>query len=290
MIKQILGVMAIATALTACAGKSADNANAAATDSVKAQTTMTNPDTTVLIKTSEGDIIVRVYGDTPKHQANFLKLVREGYYNNTLFHRVINEFMVQAGDPDSREGKPGQQLGAGGPDYTIEAEIAYPKHFHKRGALAAARQGDQVNPEKRSSGSQFYIVTGKKVSEAELTAMARQGAMQEEFNRLAQAHMQQIRAMQQSGDQQGLMALQNELVEQVNAKFANDSTAGLPKEIIDTYAKIGGTPFLDRNYTVFGEVVSGMDVVEKIEKAETDAGDRPVKDIRIISMSIIDKK
>ena len=112
----------------------------------------------------------------------------------------------------------------------------------------------------------------------------------EEFNRLAQAHMQQIRAMQQSGDQQGLMALQNELVEQVNAKFANDSTAGLPKEIIDTYAKIGGTPFLDRNYTVFGEVVSGMDVVEKIEKAETDAGDRPVKDIRIISMSIIDKK
>lgn len=251
---------------------------------------MTNPDTTVLIKTSEGDITVRVYGDTPKHQANFLKLVREGYYNNTLFHRVINEFMVQAGDPDSREAKPGQQLGAGGPDYTIEAEIAYPKHFHKRGALAAARQGDQVNPEKRSSGSQFYIVTGKKVSEAELTAMARQGAMQEEFNRLAQAHMQQIRAMQQSGDQQGLMALQNELVEQVNAKFANDSTAGLPKEIIDTYAKIGGTPFLDRNYTVFGEVVSGMDVVEKIEKAETDAGDRPVKDIRIISMSIIDKK
>lgn len=173
MIKQILGVMAIATALTACAGKSADNVNAAATDSVKAQTTMTNPDTTVLIKTSEGDITVRVYGDTPKHQANFLKLVREGYYNNTLFHRVINEFMVQAGDPDSREAKPGQQLGAGGPDYTIEAEIAYPKHFHKRGALAAARQGDQVNPEKRSSGSQFYIVTGKKVSEAELTAMAR---------------------------------------------------------------------------------------------------------------------
>lgn len=152
MIKQILGVMAIATALTACAGKSADNANAAATDSVKAQTTMTNPDTTVLIKTSEGDITVRVYGDTPKHQANFLKLVREGYYNNTLFHRVINEFMVQAGDPDSREAKPGQQLGAGGPDYTIEAEIAYPKHFHKRGALAAARQGDQSTPRNAPPG------------------------------------------------------------------------------------------------------------------------------------------
>ena len=216
--------------------------------------------------------------------------MREGYYNNTLFHRVINEFMVQAGDPDSRDAKPGQQLGAGGPDYTIEAEIVYPKHFHKRGALAAARQGDQVNPEKRSSGSQFYIVTGKKVSEAELTAMARQGAMQDEFNRLAQARMQQIRAMQQAGDQQGLMALQDELIKQVDAKFANDSTAGLSKEIIDAYSKVGGTPFLDRNYTVFGEVVSGMDVVEKIEKAQTDAGDRPVKDIRIISMSIIDKK
>lgn len=291
MIKQLLSVVAIVTALTACAGKGNTGADTAeATDTIKEQTTMTRQDTTVLIKTTEGDITVLLYGDTPKHQDNFLNLVREKFYDGTLFHRVIKDFMIQAGDPDSRNARPGQMLGSGDPGYTIEAEIVYPKHYHKRGALAAARQSDQVNPQKRSSGSQFYIVTGRAVNTSELVAMANQKAMQDEFNRLSRQHAAEIRAMQKAGDNEGLMGLQDRMIAEVEAKFAKDTTGGLPKDLIDTYTAIGGTPFLDKEYTVFGEVVSGMDVVEKIEKTKTGNADRPIKDIRIISMSIIDKK
>ena len=136
--------------------------------------TAANADAFVEIKTSEGDITVRLFGDTPKHRDNFLKLVKEGYYDNVLFHRVINEFMVQTGDPDSKAAPVGKMLGSGGPGYTLDAEIVYPSHFHKRGALAAARQGDQVNPERRSSGSQFYIVTGKAYNDSTLSQMERQ--------------------------------------------------------------------------------------------------------------------
>lgn len=121
------------------------------------------------MRTTLGDITIRLYDDTPKHTANFLKLAKEGYYDGTLFHRVIRDFMIQGGDPDSRNAKPGQPLGMGDPDYTVPAEFVYPKYFHKRGALAAARQGDNVNPEKASSGSQFYIVTGKVYTPVSLT-------------------------------------------------------------------------------------------------------------------------
>ena len=124
------------------------------------------------IRTSLGDIKVRLYDDTPKHRDNFLKLVREGFYDGVLFHRVIKDFMIQTGDPSSRTADSTAMLGAGDPGYTIEAEIAYPRHYHKRGALAAARTGDQVNPERRSSGSQFYIVTGEKAAAARMAQMA----------------------------------------------------------------------------------------------------------------------
>lgn len=155
-------------------------------------------DALVLLETSEGNIKVRLFGDTPKHRDNFLKLVKEGYYNGVLFHRVINEFMVQTGDPDSKNAPAGKALGAGGPDYTLEAEIVYPKHYHKRGALAAARQGDQVNPERRSSGSQFYIVTGKAYNDSTLKQMERQLQMmqkQQIFNELTKQHKDSIMAM-----------------------------------------------------------------------------------------------
>ncbi|MDE7408271.1 MAG: peptidylprolyl isomerase, partial [Muribaculaceae bacterium] len=145
-------------------------------------------DAKVLIKTSMGDITVLLYGDTPKHQANFLKLVKDGFYNGTLFHRVINDFMIQAGDPDSRNAAPGKQLGSGGPGYQIDAEFVYPKHFHKKGALAAARTGDQMNPERKSSGSQFYIVTGQTYTPAQMEQMEQQMdgmAKQGIFQRLA---------------------------------------------------------------------------------------------------------
>ena len=248
-------------------------------------------DALVLLETSEGNIKVRLFGDTPKHRDNFLKLVKEGYYNGVLFHRVINEFMVQTGDPDSKNAPAGKALGAGGPDYTLEAEIVYPKHYHKRGALAAARQGDQVNPERRSSGSQFYIVTGKAYNDSTLKQMERQLQMmqkQQIFNELTKQHKDSIMAMRRNRDQAGLQKLQDELVAITEQKAA-ENPAALTSEQREVYATQGGTPHLDNQYTVFGEVVEGMDVVDKIEKAETDGRDRPVSDIRIISAKDVDK-
>lgn len=248
-------------------------------------------DALVLLETTYGNIKVRLFGDTPKHRDNFLKLVKEGYYDGVLFHRVINEFMVQTGDPDSKNAPAGKALGAGGPDYTLEAEIVYPKHFHKRGALAAARQGDQVNPERRSSGSQFYVVTGKAYNDSTLKQMERQLQMmqkQQIFNELTKQHKDSIMAMRRNRDQAGLQALQDELVAITEQKAA-ENPAVLTPEQREAYATQGGTPHLDNQYTVFGEVVEGMDVVDKIEKAETDGRDRPLSDIRIISAKVVDK-
>ncbi len=281
--------LAMAATLCSCG---ASTTQSSATESDSAQTTVmtATDDKYVEIQTSLGNITVRLYGDTPKHQANFLKLVKEGYYNDVLFHRVIDKFMIQTGDPDSKTAVPGQMLGSGGPGYQIDAEIVYPKHFHKRGALAAARSGDQVNPERRSSGSQFYIVTGDSVTEASLQRMQQAFAMrdkQEEFNRLASQHMDSIRAMQMRGDRQGLETLRQQLIAQTEAKFAGQPEPTLPQELAEAYKKVGGAPHLDGAYTVFGEVVSGMDVVDKIEKAQTDAQDRPKEDIKILGMKEI---
>ena len=248
-------------------------------------------DALVDIKTSVGDIRVRLFGDTPLHRDNFLKLVKEKYYDGVLFHRVINEFMVQTGDPDSKEAAENARLGAGGPGYTLEAEIIYPRHFHHRGALAAARQGDQVNPERRSSGSQFYIVTGKAYNEQQLAQMEKQlqiARKQEIFNKLAEERRDTIITLRKNRDQVSLKALQDELVA-ITEKKAQENPATLTPEQKKAYSTVGGTPHLDGQYTVFGEVVSGMDVVEKIEKSQTNSQDRPLDDIRIISMKIVKK-
>lgn len=276
-------------AMTACGAKaeSADAENTENKTTTMQETTKVNDDAKVLIHTSLGDIEVLLYGDTPKHQENFLKLVKEGYYDGTLFHRVINEFMVQAGDPDSKNAAKGQHLGQGGPGYQIDAEFVYPKHFHKRGALAAARMGDQMNPERKSSGSQFYIVTGKTYSQGDLAGMEQQmkmGQMQGVFNRIAGEHMDEIRKMQQEGDRDGLMKLQEQIIAQAEKEVADVKLTDAQKE---AYTTIGGTPHLDNQYTVFGEVIKGMDVVEKIEKAQTDSADRPTDDIKILSMEIV---
>lgn len=186
--------------------------------------------TKVLISTSMGDIKVVLYDKTPLHRDNFVKLVKEGFYDGTLFHRVINQFMIQGGDPDSRDAKPKAMLGNGGPDYTIPFEYV-PEYFHKRGALAAARMGDDVNPEKASSGSQFYIVQGRTFSDAEL----------------------------------------DQTEKRIGKTFTDEQ-----REI---YKTVGGTPFLDGNYTVFGEVYEGMDVVDKIAQVSRDRYDRPLENI-----------
>lgn len=295
MFRHLLCAAALMLCLGACGNKTGEKIDGSA-DSTKNETEMQDPkrlpakdDAKVLIHTSEGDITVLLYGDTPRHRDNFLKLVEENFYDSTLFHRVINEFMVQAGDPDSKTARPGQQLGAGDLGYTIPAEFYYPHHFHKRGALSAARQGDQVNPAKASSASQFYIVTGKKYSSAELANMSAQ--MKEQlaysyFDSLANKNMDKIRQMQQAGDNNGLKTLQEELIAQARA-MADKNYSTMPEDVAKAYETVGGTPFLDGQYTVFGEVLQGMDVVEKIEKAKTDRSDRPEKDIRILSAEVV---
>ena len=194
--------------------------------------------TKVLIKTSEGDITIALYDNTPKHKENFIKLVNDGFYDGVLFHRIIQGFMIQTGDPESKGAPAGKMLGNGGPGYTIPAEFK-PENYHKRGAVAAARQGDQVNPTKASSGSQFYIVDGKP------------------FNA-------------------NLMA-------QISYQYGKSFT----EEQRKVYETIGGAPFLDGDYTVFGEVVEGMDVVDKIAAKPKDRYDRPTADVKIISTEIL---
>ena len=201
------------------------------TKEVKRSVTVVAPEKClVLIETEFGNMMVHLFDETPAHRDNFIKLAESGYYNGLLFHRVINGFMLQGGDPESRGAAPNQSLGTGGPGYTLDAEIK-PNIAHVKGALAAARQGDNINPEKKSSGSQFYIVDGKGVTEAQLT--------------------------------------QNELRYEIK----------YPEGVKNLYLRDGGTPFLDQQYTVFGQVIEGLDVIDAIASTPTNRGDRPQEDV-----------
>ncbi len=199
----------------------------------------------VLLETSMGNIRVVLYNETPQHRDNFLKLVDEGFYDGNLWHRVIFNFMIQTGDSTTRHAQPGATVGLHSPDYTIPAEIVYPKYFHKRGALAAAREGDAENPERASSASQFYIVYGTTYSSLSLDKF-------------------------------------QERIDQ-----ATDGKYKMTEEIRDHYRKYGGTPHLDGQYTVFGEVVEGMDVVKKIQMVQTDDYARPIDDVKIIKATVV---
>ncbi|MDR1780705.1 MAG: peptidylprolyl isomerase [Tannerella sp.] len=198
-------------------------------------------ETLVEIATSKGKIKVKLYNDTPLHRDNFIKLVNEHRYDGLLFHRVISQFMIQAGDITSKDAPMDQKLGDGDPGYTIPAEIVFPKYFHTRGKLCAARTGDDLNPERASSGTQFYIVTGKYFTDREL----------------------------------------NRMEEERNIKFTPEQR--------EAYKMQGGAPHLDGAYTVFGEVVKGMNVVEKIQFVPTNQDDRPLKNIKIKKMKIVNK-
>jgi cyclophilin family peptidyl-prolyl cis-trans isomerase len=273
----------VAFTLMSC---SASNAEGSASAPAKGKTD--NKMTKVKLETTLGDIVVELYNETPQHRDNFIKLVKEGYYNGVLFHRVIKDFMIQTGDGNSKNAGPETTLGDGDPGYTIEAEFVYPKYFHKRGALAAARTPDQMNPERRSSGSQFYIVTGKIFSSEVLKQMIQNKAKrvkEETVVRLVTENSAKIKQMQEKQDNASMMALQNEILQQAQAKA--DSLTKLTDEQMDAYTSIGGTPHLDGEYTVFGEVVSGMDVVDKIQNTTTGRNDRPTVDIKIVKATIV---
>lgn len=241
----------------------------------------------VTIKTSYGDIVAILYNETPKHKENFLKLAKEHFYDSTLFHRISKEFMIQGGDPDSRKATPGQQLGMGGPGYTLPAEIL-PKYFHERGAIAAARLGDDQNPEKESSGSQFYIVQGKVIPEQEyrdqygvdwsklmieLQNMYQTGAHKQMFDSLT--------AIAQTGNRAAYQAKLASLAPRVEKITGKTVTKPISPERLKVYTTVGGTPFLDDQYTVFGKVIKGMDVVDKIAALQVDPAWRPTTDVRM---------
>jgi peptidyl-prolyl cis-trans isomerase B (cyclophilin B) len=200
--------------------------------------------TEVLLETTEGNIRIALYDETPLHRDNFLKLTRMHVYDSLLFHRVIKSFMIQSGDTNSKNAKPGQQLGTGDFDYTQEPEFRLPQIFHRRGCVAMAREPDAVNPEMRSSACQFYIVWGQRFSSAEIEKT------QERLDTMTHGRVK------------------------------------LTPEMIKVYKTVGGTPHLDGQYTVFGEVVEGLDVVERIQKADTDDFDRPFLDIRILRATV----
>ena len=244
--------------------------------------TIINMPVIVKISTPKGDIRVRLYDETPQHRDNFVKLVNEGFYNGTLFHRVIKGFMIQGGDPDSIGAPAGKMLGTGGPGYNVPAEIVYPQLFHKRGALAAARQSDEVNPERESSGSQFYLVYGKVYTPQELKQMEKQMSMQQEqaiFNKLVQQNRSQILELRKARNQAGLQELQDQLIAETKKQMKELPAPKFTPEQQEAYTTIGGTPFLDNQYTVFGEVESGMEVVAEIQQCATLSADRPKEDI-----------
>lgn len=274
----------VALLSTSVAGCGAGGAN-------KTESEMTEKDSSdviVNIETTEGNIKAVLFGDTPKHRDNFIKLANDGFYNGVLFHRVINEFMVQTGDPNSKDAPAGKRLGEGGPGYTLDAEVVFPTHFHRRGALAAARQADAVNPERRSSGSQFYIVTGKAYSQENLTQMEEQIQMMKKegiFRRLVMERQDTIRAMSARQDAQGLQKMERELIAMTEKELAQNPGEMTPEQR-KAYVSEGGTPHLDGQYTVFGQVIEGFDVIDKIQKVETDSADRPLNDIRIIKVTV----
>ncbi len=240
--------------LTACGGTKKNNSD------------MENGnETRVRLETNLGNITLKLYNETPLHRDNFIKLVKEGVYDSTLFHRVIKHFMCQAGDPNSKTAPDTAMLGDGDVGYTVPAEFRTPAIFHKRGVLAAAREGDDVNPEKASSGCQFYIVTGKKFTEAQLINMANQqnqARLDTVFQQLARKHMKEIFKLRKAGDNDALLELQDSLEAQARAIVKQEPAKTFTPEQIQTYTTVGGTPHLDGNYTVFGEVTEGMDVVE----------------------------
>lgn len=249
-------------------------------------------ETTVIMHTSLGDVTLKLYNETPLHRDNFIKLVKKGTYNGLLFHRVIKDFMVQGGDVTSKDAPMNKSLGAGDLGYTVPAEFVYPKYFHKKGALCAARTGDEVNPKRASSASQFYIVTGKKYTEGELKQMEKQlenRLKQSIFARLQTENKAKIMQLYRNGEKEELAILRDTLVGKTELEAEKrKEEACLPAELREAYQSVGGVPFLDNQYTVYGEVIDGIEVVDAIQKVKTNKQDRPLENIVIKSMELVE--
>jgi peptidyl-prolyl cis-trans isomerase B (cyclophilin B) len=241
-------------------------------------------DHVVTIKTKYGDMVAVLYDETPKHKANFIKLASEHFYDSLMFHRIMEGFMIQGGDPESKKAKTGQRLGNGGPGYNVDAEIN-PKFFHEKGALAAARLSDQMNPTKASSGSQFYIVQGKKMSATEVKvdpqkfSMAMQQFFQKPENK---AYYDTIAQLYQTRDAKAYEAYIVRLKPIVENQLGTKVDKDVSPEMLQAYTTLGGTPMLDGQYTVFGKVIKGLEVIDKIATLPRDQADRPTEDVRMM--------
>lgn len=249
----------------------------------------------ISISTPYGEIVVKLYDKTMRHHQNFLLLAETGYYDSVLFHRVINGFMIQGGDPDSKHAVKGQFLGDGDTTYTLPFEYV-PEYIHKRGVLAAARENDDINPGKESSGSQFYIVQGKKFTDEELNAVElkveRRNKQYILLNILKKQSdstaYKEFKRFVDSRDTASIRRVIDSYHQAVEAEYLRTKPFRLTNEQRNIYRTIGGAPHLDGAYTVFGEVVSGMDIVDRIAAVKTDTNDRPLQDIRM-SMKIISR-
>lgn len=245
-------------------------------------------ETKIQIETEFGIIKIKLYDETPLHRDNFIKLTKEGFYTDLLFHRVIRNFMIQGGDPDSKNAEPGKQLGNGDLGYTIPAEINS-KFFHRKGVLAAARQGDQTNPEKRSSASQFYILQGKVFRSSELDSLQTKLEESRKLN-ILQMKMKvvepELNKLGAEGKQDEMMARYNAIKEEVASETSKLPPVKFSEEKRKAYTTVGGYPPLDNNYTIFGEVTEGLEVIDKIAEQPTDQYNRPQKDI-IFTITLI---
>jgi peptidyl-prolyl cis-trans isomerase B (cyclophilin B) len=243
-------------------------------------------DYVITITTKYGDMVAILYDETPRHKENFIKLAKEHYFDGTLFHRVVKDFMIQGGDPDSKTVKPGEHLGNGGPGYTIPAEIN-PKFFHEKGALCAARLSDPANPTRASSGSQFYIVQGRVLPMVEVEDLkydqvklrqALQQFLQIPKNRAVMDTLQRLQADSEEFVQLKIISM----IPRIEKETGIIVTAQVSPEKKEAYTTLGGVPYLDGQYTVFGKVVKGLDVIDKIARLSVDDAGRPQDDMSMV--------
>ena len=267
---------------------------ACTSESGKNEQALEGNDFLVTIKTDIGEMKAILYDETPLHKENFLKLVNEGFYDSLLFHRVMQGFMIQGGDPNSKNAEQGTRLGNGGPGYTVQAELV-PAFFHQKGALSAARQPDQVNPEKASSGSQFFIVQGLVVPREDLEGN-NQGLIIQAFRKLMSEQPEHPLALEyqetMTNNPQDNMAMQTKVDSTLSRlSEATGMNFTVPEQRIEKYTTVGGYPPLDENYTVFGQVIQGLEIIDQIATYEVDPANRPLQDIVMhISVEEMSKK